>query len=92
MALPQCDIEQALERFLIHLERKMRRIPKRFPRHARAYMYKELGGLSERQAAEFLGMKRASVGYACRTMQVWIDTNVRVREAFDQTTGLLRCA
>lgn len=92
MAMPQCEIEAALERFLIDLEVRMRRVPKRLPAHARAWFYKEYGGLSEREVSSIIGMHRASVGYGHRSMQNWIDTNPKIARALAQVTGLPQCA
>lgn len=92
ISLPECELECALERFLITLNNAMRRTPKRFPAHARAWFYREIGGLSEREAAALLGRPRASIGYGYRSMQNWIDTNRKVRLAIEQTVGLPRCA
>lgn len=94
MSLPPAEIDQALEEMLLRLQRPGKRrirVPKRFPGHARAYLYRELGGLSEREAASVLGMNRSSVGYACRSMRNWIKTDARIRRALAET-GLPQCA
>lgn len=89
MTMPATEIEQALDIFLSSVHRTLRRTPARFPRHARAWFYRQVGGLSEREAARLLGMHRASIGYGCRSMQNWIDTNPKIKAIVRQSTGLL---
>lgn len=88
MLLPEPEIEAALSAFLDDVELRLPGTPKRFPTHARAWFYKRLGGLSEREAAGILDMPRASVGYGCRSMANWIETSAPVRHALTATTGL----
>lgn len=88
MQLAEPEIEQALSVFLEKIEGSRCSLPSRFRVHARAYFYKELGGLSDRKAAQVLNSHYASIGYGYRTMKNWISTCPKVRTAIAECTGL----
>jgi len=88
MVLSAPEIEVALSQFLDTLDRCRSNTPSRFPLHARAWFYKQLGGLSENEVSRVLAIPRATVGYGYRTMRNWIETCESVRCALSKTTGL----